>query len=406
MSNVVIVLSDSDESTSPVDKFCGNEYVNEINAKYDSDIDLPEVPFCRKKEDSTSQSDENLFDLNVNNDPKCAYRRLSHVMSDSYDSEDNQVEKASRKTTASKKSKTALKEGRLKRQQTLAREKALRAIASKKTRDMKPGECIKFMEVNLDQGIDGFSFCTEIRNVLRDADVRFNLTTELIPNSITWRRNIEESYVDENNEVCARRSMQIEKYTIVIWNNHETVKHIADGTFCTTILNCKTLISDHNMTLVIFGIEEYFMYHNKEKSNKNSGGKGSRYKSKGNQQFETFPIISRQQLEMSLAEAQIVVKYSSRLIENAQDLAVMIYQYTKSISEIPYKLQKKERVENKFEWYIMGDNRNTVRVDKDGNGLKRLWQQQLCQFNLSSLETAEAIYNVYSSPIQLVEVFV
>ncbi|KAG7190136.1 hypothetical protein KM043_006268 [Ampulex compressa] len=83
----------------------------------------------------------------------------------------------------------------------------------------------------------------------------------------------------------------------------------------------------------------------------------------------------------------------------------MIYQYTKAIAEIPYKLEKKKNLETDFEWYIIGDNRNTVRVDKDGNGLKRLWQQQLCQFNLSSLEVAEAICKVYPSPVKLLETY-
>ncbi|EFN82754.1 crossover junction endonuclease EME1 [Harpegnathos saltator] len=401
--STVILLSDSDDPASPIDKHKANGCINEINEKCDSDvtsdIDLPEVPFCLR-------NDENLSDLEVNGDPKRAYHKSSNAMSDSYDSEEDQVRKASQKITASKKDKIALKEERLKRQQALARQKALRTIASKKSRDMKPGECMKFMEVNLDQGIDAIS-CTEIQNVLRNANIHFNVTSELIPNSITWRRNVEESYIDENNEVRVRKSVQTEKYTVVIWSNYEAVKHVTNGTLCASISSCKALKSNYNMTLVIFGMEEYFTYHKKAKgkSGQHSGSKESRCKSKGNQRFETFPIISRQQLEMCLTEAQIVMKCSSRLIENVQDLALMIYQYTKSISEVPYKLQKKENLENKFDWYVMGDNRNTVRVNKNGNGLKRLWQQQLSQFNLSSLEIAEAICTVYSSPAKLIKAY-
>ncbi|XP_014485019.1 PREDICTED: crossover junction endonuclease EME1 [Dinoponera quadriceps] len=411
----VIVLSDSDEPSSPIDKCCGNGRVSETNEKYHTDtsrdIDLPEVPFCRRTESSSSPNDEDLYDFNVNNvdDPKRARRRSPHAASDSHDSEDNRVEKATAgKGSSSKKNKSALKEERLKRQQTLAREKALRAITSKKSRDMKPGECVKFMEVNLDEGINAFPFSAEIQTVLRDADVSFNVTTESIPNSITWQRNIEECFVDENNEIRARRRVQKEKYAVVIWSNREAVRHVADGTLRTSVSSCKALIPDYSMTLVIFGMEEYFACGkkaSKERSEQNSGGKGSRHRGKGNQQFDALPIISRQQLEMCLTEVQIVDKCSSRLIENAQDLGLMIYQYTKSISEIPYKLQKKDNLESKFDWYVMGDNRNTVRVDKDGNGLKRLWQQQLSQFNLSTLETAEAICNVYPSPAQLVEAY-
>jgi len=183
------------------------------------------------------------------------------------------------------------------------------------------------------------------------------------------------------------------------------VTHVAKDTFCASISNIKTLLPNYSTTLVIFGMEEYFAYRKKQKSGQSSKSNGSKSKNKGNQPFETFPIISRQQLEMCLTEVQIVAKCSSRLIEDAQNLALMVYQYTKSIAEIPYKLQKRENQESKFDWYVMGDNKNTVCVDKYGNGLKRLWQQQLCQFNLSSLEISEAICTAYPSPVQLIEVY-
>lgn len=395
----VIVLSDSDEPASPVER---NEIENEleVNKKYydnTNDFDFPEVPFCHEiAENSGSQSD--LSDLNVN---KLTHGSL-HIISNSHDSEDNQIKKISRKTTAPKKDK----EDRQKRQQTLAREKALKAIEKKKSKEIKPGECIKFMEVNLDRGIDdrNGNFRTEIESVLQNANVKFNVTTELIPNSISWRRNIEENYIDENNEMCVRKSIQIEEFVVIIWSSHEAVTHVARDTFCAFISNIKTLLPNYSMTLVIFGMEEYFAYRKKQKSGQSVGSNSSKGNSKSNQRFETFPIVSRQQLEICLTEVQVVAKCSSRLIESAQDLALMVYQYTKSISEIPYKLQKRENQESKFDWYVMGDNKNTVRVDKDGNGLKRLWQQQLCQFNLSSLETSEAICSVYPSPVQLIEV--
>lgn len=54
--------------------------------------------------------------------------------------------------------------------------------------------------------------------------------------------------------------------------------------------------------------------------------------------------------------------------------------------------------------YLQGDNKNCVQVDKNGNGLQRLWKQQLMSFPLSSLETAEAICMQYSSFKALAEV--
>ncbi|XP_011645461.1 crossover junction endonuclease EME1 [Pogonomyrmex barbatus] len=396
MSRSVIVLSDSDEPASPVaDKYDRNKSQTD---GYHSDIenifDFPKVPFCHEYALLSASQNKNSFDLNE-------HFRESPMS----DSEENQIEKSSRKTAVSKRDKTTSKEERSKRQQALAREKALKAIEKKTSRDMKPGECIKFMEVNLDRHIDTFVSREEIESALRNVDIKFKITTELIPNSITWQRNVEEDYIDEDNKVRTKSSIQIEEHVIVIWSNYEAVKHVAEGTFCTSISNSKDLIPSYSMTLVIYGMEEYFTYRKKQKSDQNPGSKGPRYNGKNNQQLDTLPIISRQQLEMCLAEIQIVAKCSSRLIENAQDLALMVYQYTKSISEIPYKLQKKGNQESKFDWYVMGDNKNTVRVDKDGNGLKRLWQQQLCQFNLSSLETSEAICMAYPSPAQLIKAY-
>jgi len=400
----IIILSDSDESTLRDDK-C-NKNVLETKKIYDADIgidfDFPEVPFCYDAaKDTASQSEKDFFSLNVNNDFKFNNYELLHIMSNSCDAEDEQI-KDSQTQMVSKKVKIS-KEERLIRQQALARDKTLKAIMLKRSKDIKPGECFKFMEINLDRGIDTLTF-QEVKNILQNADIKFNIIDALIPNSITWQRNIEENYVGEDNEVYMKNNIQTEKYIIVIWNSHEAVMHVVKGTFCASILDIKVLISNYNMILIIFGMEEYFAYQKKRKSNESSENKKTKYNNKGNQQFDGFPIISKQQLEMCLTEIQIIAKCSNRLIENAQDLGLMIYQYTKSISEIPYKLQKKENQQNKFDWYVMGDNKNTVHVDKDGNGLKRLWQQQLCQFNLSSLETAEAICTVYSSPAQLIKV--
>ncbi|EZA55411.1 hypothetical protein DMN91_002218 [Ooceraea biroi] len=401
----VVVLSDSDESVFvlPVDK--RNENGSEIERTYDSDtaidFNFPEVPFCYDAaEDLPSQNKENFSTLNDDNGFMFNAHRSSHTMSNSCESEEDQVKKSSQTRMVSKRDKATLKK---ERQQALARGKALKAIALKRSKDMKPGECLKFIEVNLDQGIDAFTFQEEVKNTLRNANIKFNMTEELIPNSITWQRNIEENYIGEDNEICTKKNVQMQEYVIVVWSIHEAVTHVAENTFCSSISNMKALMSNYKIVLVIFGMEEYFAYLKKRKSNKSPGSKGTRCK--GNQQFDTFPIISKQQLDTCLTKVQIVAQCSNRLIENAQDLSLMIYQYTKSISEIPYKLQKSENQKDKFDWYIMGDNKNTVCVDKDGNGLKRLWQQQLCQFNLSSLETAEAICTVYSSPAQLIDAY-
>ncbi|KAL0118090.1 hypothetical protein PUN28_009040 [Cardiocondyla obscurior] len=392
MSNV-IVLSDSDESLVSVT----NEHEYHFNAV--NNFDIPDVPFHNKFVENLMSQSKVLPDSNLNDD----YEQPEK----SSGSEDNQIERTSQeaKKNGLKKRKDTLKEERMKRQQALAKEKALRIIEKKILKDTRPGECLKFMEVNLDQGIDRIILRGEIERTLQDAGVKYNVTNELILSSITWQRNIEENYIDADNSIRTNKRIQLENYAVVIWSSYEAVRHVAEDTFCTSISKIMDLIPNYNITLIIYGMEEYFAYWKKKKSKRNSKNKEPGFNSKDTQRFDALPNVSRQQLEMCLAEIQIIHKCTSRLIETSKDLALLVYQYTKSISEIPYKLQKKENQESKFDWYVMGDNKNTVRVDKDGNGLKRLWQQQLCQFNLSSLETSEAICTVYPSPLQLIKAY-
>lgn len=59
------------------------------------------------------------------------------------------------------------------------------------------------------------------------------------------------------------------------------------------------------------------------------------------------------------------------------------------------------QLENEF---FAGDNKDCVKIDKDGNGLNRLWNQMLRMFPLASLETAEAITSLYPTMHSLMEV--
>lgn len=68
-----------------------------------------------------------------------------------------------------------------------------------------------------------------------------------------------------------------------------------------------------------------------------------------------------------------------------------------------HRLEKNKRLES-TDWYATGDSRESVRVDTAGNGLARLWQQQICQFPAVTLDIAQAIVSNYSSPLVLINV--
>ena len=65
---------------------------------------------------------------------------------------------------------------------------------------------------------------------------------------------------------------------------------------------------------------------------------------------------------------------------------------------------RREKGEGQFSWYADGSCCNSVRVDKNGVGLYKLWQQQLRQFLNVGIEVAQAVSTTYSSPQALVQV--
>ncbi|XP_060825417.1 crossover junction endonuclease EME1 isoform X2 [Bombus pascuorum] len=403
----VVVLSDSNESSLSVQSNSNNRslshnynssdfefpainfyhIINEDNVNNSQNIDIASCSSNFNTNGSSYQTDDK-HTANSKNFKQYNVRKFSYDVSNSSDSDEkssNTERQRKGKGTIRKKSRIELNEEKLKKQEHLMREKALKAIAVKKSKDIKPGEYI----------ID----------TLRNAGVKYTVKTEFISNSITWKRSIENSYIDDTNKICTVTDVEKISQILIIWNWDEAVTKVTDGSFCTSISSIKSSLSDYKITLVIFGIEYYFACKEQRRNSKESRTKKKTYIEKYHQ-MSTYPhTISRKHLETCLNEIQIITDCSSRLINNSQDLALMIYQYTKAIAEIPHKLEKNKNLTNKFDWYVMGDNRNTVKVDKNGNGLKRLWQQQLCQFNLSSLEIAEAICSVYPSPVHLIEAY-
>lgn len=65
---------------------------------------------------------------------------------------------------------------------------------------------------------------------------------------------------------------------------------------------------------------------------------------------------------------------------------------------------EKQRKEQELNKYLIGDNKDCVKVDKFGNGLQRLWKQQLTTFPMGSLETAEAVISKFPTLQSLMEV--
>ncbi|XP_011298554.1 uncharacterized protein mms4 isoform X2 [Fopius arisanus] len=306
------------------------------------------------------------------------------------------VESTSSTGGKSKNSKAAKAsdEQALKRKWIRNREKAEKLVAKTCRKNIQPGECMEFVRVNFDEGIGEFDFYQESVSLLEDANVRTQKIPLIIPNYVNWTRFTEIHTIDNNNQVNTGITEETHGHVMIIWKWNEVVEKIHGQVFTESLVNISKILQDKKLIVILYQMKGYFAYHKSE----NGGGK---LKQKYDN-IDLLPKISRKEFENAVVKTQIRLGCTITLIENSQDMSLSIFRYTKAIAEIPYKLMKEEGTKH-LDFYAMDDNRNTIQVDSDGVGLKRLWLRQLCLFNNASLPTAEAICEIYPSPSRLME---
>uniref|UniRef100_A0A8W8J9W7 Crossover junction endonuclease EME1 n=1 Tax=Magallana gigas TaxID=29159 RepID=A0A8W8J9W7_MAGGI len=84
------------------------------------------------------------------------------------------------------------------------------------------------------------------------------------------------------------------------------------------------------------------------------------------------------------------------LLETSEEPAEFVRTFSKAVAEKP---AKKDRLQTAF----FDDGVSTVKVDKNGQGLLKVWKQQLLQFKNISPDIADAIVHAYPSPHSLME---
>ncbi|PSN52361.1 hypothetical protein C0J52_06716 [Blattella germanica] len=301
------------------------------------------------------------------------------------------------------------KEERLLKQTEKAHNKALKQATTEALRCKKPEECIKFIRVCLDQNLLVGEYGGQILVSLQAAEMQYNIQTNPVPFSIVWTRETREHFVDDDMQMHVKSSVKEEDEVMIIWNWDKVIKLVHSGELTREIQMLQNNRPGKIFTLVVYGAEtkQYFKYKKTAKNREFRAqvSNESRTKmTKKDTNFEKMPQVSRVEWEEALTELQFFGCHHS-IMHNPEALGTYIRQFTKAIAEAPFKREKQEETNQKMEWFGEGDSRDTVKVDKNGNGFLRLWQQQLCQFDLVSLETAQAIASVYKSPRALVEAY-
>ncbi|KAI4459733.1 eme1 protein [Holotrichia oblita] len=230
-----------------------------------------------------------------------------------------------------------------------------------------------------------------ILNELDSLEIKYELKNQLYSNLITWYY--------ENDELDSAINTQCET-ALLILNWKDVIDYVSSNMLIKHIKSILEVLVGKKISLGLYGFENYFRYwklqKQYDKQEKNCNKKYCDYKDSIK--------ISRYELEYVLTELELRHSCCHQFLENTQELTQIISQYTKSIAQLPEKLEKHEKFKN-LDFCMVKDARDCVLVDKNGNGSRRLWQQQLTAFDLVRLETAEAILSKYPTPSKLFQAY-
>ncbi|XP_049941349.1 crossover junction endonuclease EME1 [Schistocerca serialis cubense] len=321
-----------------------------------------------------------------------ALNQLRTLLPSSHDKEDDQKKKKKGRSNkeAILEEKMQKKAEKEKKKAEAALDKAMKQAAAASSRLKKPGECLKTIKVVVDNALIQEKFGGALLSALEEIEVERCMQSQPIPSTVTWLRQIIEHSIDEDSqklEVITK--YKEEDYALLIWMWDMVKSQMQSGIFIASVLSVASSLPGKKMTLLIYDSEKY-------SRNKKPQKKGIYY-------TESSP--SEDELLEALVELQLRHGCQYHLVHTPEELGAAIGQLTKAIAVKPFKLEKQEEQMEETDWFAAGDSNDCVKVDKHGNGMLQLWRQQLCQFPLASLATAEAISAVYPSPRALLEAY-
>ncbi|XP_055697731.1 crossover junction endonuclease EME1 [Phlebotomus papatasi] len=223
---------------------------------------------------------------------------------------------------------------------------------------LKPGECQKYITVEIDPGIVSDNCGSLLNQELSQGGFNTEINSQILPMTITWRRNLEGF------------SESTEEMVLHVILGQDMLQNVKEGSFRRRIESLKELYPGKSIVILLYGLKDTF-----RKSDRS---------------------VSRNDIEVSLVEAQILHNCCHRLVENPAELAATAAQFSKSVAETPFKREELEKALNE-DFYFGNNSRDNVKI-QNGVGYSRLWQEHLIKFPQVTLEIAQAISGEYPLP--------
>ncbi|XP_061182597.1 crossover junction endonuclease EME1-like [Saccostrea echinata] len=269
-------------------------------------------------------------------------------------------------------------------------------------------DCLQYMILVLDtrivnsggHGVAIFKACEAL-------GIQYITEEQTVPFSITWKRQITSINVSEENQVKTVNSEQLEDDVLVLLpvadfvmfvQNHKKGQYGAENegpTLNSYVHTVKQHLPKSILSFVVIGMEKYFRDQKTKVQRKHRAAVLS------SERVDTSAdtsSVNRLDVEEAITDNQLQTDVMVYLLETSEELAEFVRTFSKAVAEKP---AKKGRLQSAF----FDDGIATVKVDKNGHGLLKVWKQQLMQFKNISPDIADAIVVAYPSPHLLMEAY-
>uniref|UniRef100_A0A2C9LP38 Uncharacterized protein n=1 Tax=Biomphalaria glabrata TaxID=6526 RepID=A0A2C9LP38_BIOGL len=237
-----------------------------------------------------------------------------------------------------------------------------------------------------------------ISNTCLEINVRCDFVPQRCERTISWMPPLSASssvYEDITKEIMAVLNAEeaVQMIQAYIQSKHGDAQHM---TLTQWVSSLQASLPGHNITVFIVGLTKYFSNQklkNKRNFKEAATGQATKRKKKNERLDES---ISFQQADEAFVELQLFTGCVVQQTATFEEFVGQLKYFTKSVREKP---AKKDRFDSVLSF--LDEATSGIYVNKQGQGLSKVWKHQLMQYKNFGSEMAEAVAAVYPSPYLL-----
>ncbi|XP_078319018.1 structure-specific endonuclease subunit EME1-like isoform X3 [Crassostrea virginica] len=273
-------------------------------------------------------------------------------------------------------------------------------------------DCLQYLVLMLDtrivnsggHGVAIFKSCEAL-------GIQYITQEQMVPFSITWNRQVTSIKVSAENQVETVKTEQREEDVLVLipvadfvlfvqnFKMNQSGLNKGEPTLSSYVHTVEQHLPDAILSFVVIGMEKYFRDQKTSTQRKHRAAVLSNERAPPCLSSDLgSSLVQRLDVEEAITDNQLQTDVMVYLLETSEELAEFVRTFSKAVAEKP---AKKDRLKSAF----FDDGVSTVKVDKNGNGLLKVWKQQLMQFKSISPDIADAIVLAYPSPCLLMEAY-